>query len=204
MLVLLSTVIPMSLSQGIESLKLGRSKLVSPLVFISVGLIGQVITIGSATPLIWLPLYALARYRESSQKAHPIHPAPSPPESYLNIMNALSGIVGAIVFSMLYLPNGSPNWVVSCIAFQLFPLVNLPLALLKPSRQELGKNEADGTVKPRLAAADAYKLVSFGTIPFYWAGLYIALPGLRKAWNVGAFSNVGGWSCLGSARGTDS
>lgn len=179
----------MFLTQAIDSLKIGRSKAIAPLAFILVGLIGQLITVGAATPLFWVPLYALSRYRESGRKTQAIHPLPSPSALSIKIVNVLSAGVGSTVFAMLGLPNGSPAWVLSCIIFQFFPFINLPLALLPASRQESSKQQ-NGTVVPRLAAAKAHKFQSLATVPLWWAGLAVALPGFIRDLKVGQFNNV--------------
>lgn len=60
-------------------------------------------------------------------------------------------------------------------AFQFFPLCYIPLLFIPtPSKQSTSR-------EPRLAAARAYQLLSYLSIPAYYVSLYVAWPQIQPA-----------------------
>lgn len=170
----------------------------SPFVLLAVGLVGQYIMIGVAMPLLFVPLYALARHREGIRRDPPIHPDPSPSERPVVAVSRLSLLMLGLVYGVLSARPGCRLWVMICIAYHLFPLVNLPLYLfsLLPQRH----SQADGGRDPLSAAVRLY--ASHGFTAFrclMWIdSVHGAWPGLRKAWKIGRFYHVSPWFAFDS------
>ncbi|PWN43164.1 hypothetical protein IE81DRAFT_340895 [Ceraceosorus guamensis] len=193
LLIILSASAPLLSFMSVESLKAGRSKLHHPLVFIAVALISQLVCVGAALPALWVPIYAYIRWSESSTNPPAIHPAPSPSPAHVNLVFICSILAGILSLAQCFVDPTSSFFVYLDIAFQLFPLAYLPLALAgRPSVQK---------DLPRLKAADLYRDLGFGLALAWWVGLWYAYPGLKKAWKTGVFEQDGAhllfWDTVG-------
>lgn len=183
---------PMFNFAAVESLKHGRHPLLHITTYAVAATLGQVMCIGAATPLFYVPAYAYVRWSES-KKPLSIHPLPS--SNFANVF--LAQLVGAAtvatIIGTVFLPVESREWLLVNIAFQFFPLFLIPLAFAS-SRVKAAIDENGDVSKPRLATSESYRMMGYICLGLYYAGLYYGFQGFRRAYAARTFNNDAQWT----------
>lgn len=155
---------------AIEAIKDGRHRYINVGTLIFVTSLGQLIMVGAATPIFFIPLYALSRWSEPSTMVHPL-PPPASWKFYAS--QFCSVLASATIFLTTFTPLDSAYFVTNNLLFQFFPLAYVPLLFLPSSKTVISTaGSASAREKPRLDAALSYQLLSYLAVPLYYFGLY--------------------------------
>ena len=161
-----SVVVPIMNMALIDAMKPAHSTLLGVLAVTFIYSLGQLICIGAAVPLLYVPLYALVRALDL-ERVFPTRAFASPTVPLLKVVSLLAG---ALTIGSALVPTTHRSWVWINIGFQLYPLLFLPLApayYLLPHRTQSAHS---GTV------ADQYRENWISTAIFYWVGLAMIAP----------------------------
>lgn len=162
----------------IESLKDGRHWSINIPILMTIALLGQVVMIGAALPILLLPLYALSRWSEVKTNPAIVHPLPSPASWKVYASLFCGGISTATIFWTAFESTSSQHWIAINLIFQVFPLAWIPLFLIPVNRQRdlaVASSQYGSAASrqiPRLQAAKAYQLISFVCIPMWYFGVF--------------------------------
>lgn len=118
---------------------------------------GQVMTAGAALTLFYVPFYAWMRVRQVRSHPDRVYPGPPPAPYALSLMRLSMLVITTATFATTFLNVTRDEWVWANIAFQLYPLAILPLALWPWLRQRLGP--AGAHVTNTLPAEDGAVIV---------------------------------------------
>lgn len=162
--------------------------------------LGQLITIGAALTLAYVPCHAWRRVRQV--RAHPaaVFPPPPPPPRALALLRLALCAAAAVTFATIFVNVARDEWVTTNILFQLYPLVFVPLALWPWLRAHAGSAGArvtnttptdDGSVivHANRQGAALYQGLSFILLAAYWFSLTLLyrpgktlVPALVRGW----------------------
>ena len=148
----------------IEATKPGHSALIGGLVVTIVCALGQLICIGAAYPIVYIPLYALSRALTLGE----VHPRPAAGPKTQSFLAIVGTLVGGITIASVVTPMDTQAWAWANICFQLFPVIVLALPIYS-------------LVAPRettsVSQAAAYRSESPKTVLLYWVSLALfAMP----------------------------
>lgn len=142
----------------IEATKPGHSALIGGLVVALVCALGQLICVGAAYPIVYIPLYALSRALTLGE----VHPRPAAGPKTQGFLAIVGTLVGASTIASVVTPMDTQAWAWANICFQLFPVVVLVLPIYS-------------LVAPRettsVSQAAAYRSEGFKTVLLYWISL---------------------------------
>ncbi|PWN23341.1 hypothetical protein BCV69DRAFT_310807 [Microstroma glucosiphilum] len=144
-------------------------------------LIGQIVMIGFAIPAFFLPVWTWYTWRQATHSPKVMRPLPSPPMPQIKTASVALGLsILTAVWTLLVPPSSSKHFFWASSAFQLYPLVWLPLLFIKPVEPTKAPKS------PRLAAANVLMLMAYVNIPIYWLGLYLCVPDLLTIMRTGS------------------
>lgn len=149
-----------------EALRPGTPRMLGIGYLLLVCLIGQIVMIGFAIPTLFLPIWTWYTWREATHKPNVMRPLPSPPMRQIKNASVVLGLsISTAFWTLLVPPSSSKHFFWASSAFQLFPLVWLPLLFVRPT-------EPTRTPKsPRLAASNVLMLMAYVSVPIVSIGI---------------------------------
>ncbi len=146
---------------------------------------GQVMCVGAAAPLFWIPVYALGRIAEAKSLPHGVYPLAAPPASVLGVQAIANVLAFSSVLICALLPVSSPYFFYANVYFQVFPLFYLPLALYTPLKAVLGGGSGAQAREQTTRAQKSnhlvhlYGLLAYVCLGMQAAAFYLAYPSLQ-------------------------
>lgn len=158
--IIMSAAMPPFLAMWLDALRPGNPGALSGVFITAVTLLGQAIMIGCAIPAIYVPIFAIASWRQATRAPNVIRPLPSPPGDQVMTTLVVLGLSMLPFFWVMAAPvDSGAHYYAAATAFQFFPLIWIPLLFLKKQPQSAHASD------PRLAAARAYSLSSYASVP---------------------------------------
>jgi hypothetical protein len=123
-------------------------------------LIGQIAMLGLAMPVLFLPVWTWCTWKQATHTPKVMRPLPSPPTRQVRFASIVLGLsIMTAVWTLLVPPSSSKHFFWASSAFQLYPLVWLPLLFVKPVEPTKAPKS------PRLAAANALRFMAYINVP---------------------------------------
>jgi hypothetical protein len=90
----------------------------------------------------------------------------------------------ATFFPTIFVPVQHKDWVLTNVAFQLFPLAWIPLIFFPTKKTVVSETaSASAREKPRLSAAQAHQVTAYFNVIIYYMSLYYGYKGFLSAYN---------------------
>ncbi|WFD42579.1 hypothetical protein MPSI1_001225 [Malassezia psittaci] len=168
-LFIFSMTAPLMLYANVEALKPQAHLLMGGLAVLVIFSVGQLICIGAALPIMYIPAYALVR----ALRPRDTFPQRAFNESAIPLLSFLQLVCGLPALLTLAVPPKHKYYFLANTLFQFFPLLLIHLSGYK---MFASRNRS----VPSTAVGDLFRTGRFTTTLLYWTGMYFMYPTLLQ------------------------
>lgn len=175
-LAMLSMSMPVMLFVCVQAIKPETHKLQRGIIVTFIFLLGQLICMGAALPLLLVPLFALVR----GNHLHKVYPERAFGEHGPRVIKTIQSLLLVPSVLMVLVPTTHWSWLMLNVSFQLFPLIFLSLSAYVAL---VGPQTSITTSKVSIL----YENNAMFTMVTHWWSLYLLYPVLKACVSGGHF-----------------